>query len=139
MALHWDLSLWVESEKLATRVVDPFPVQRFISPTALIPQLPRSMRVHPTFHVSKVKPAWVPPQHILHPQLIWDLLVKNDSRKTSLPFILPLPTLPVMDYLGLACSPLQALARAQRTMHWRNISSSRAIRLSIPTVPHYLQ
>ncbi|XP_073350759.1 uncharacterized protein [Pagrus major] len=51
-----DLHLKVPSKKLAPRFVGLFPVTRVIGPAAVRLRLPRSLRVHPTFHVSQVKP-----------------------------------------------------------------------------------
>ncbi|XP_036968157.1 uncharacterized protein LOC119027253 isoform X2 [Acanthopagrus latus] len=52
-----DLNLKVASKKLAPRLVGPFPVTRNIGPAAVRLRLPQSLRVHPTFHISQVKPS----------------------------------------------------------------------------------
>ena len=52
-----DLHLKVPSKKLAPRFVGPFSIIKLIGPAAVRLRLPRSLRVHPTLHVSLVKPA----------------------------------------------------------------------------------
>lgn len=52
-----DLPLQVECRKLAPQFVGPFEVERMVNPTAVRLRLPASMRVHPTFHVSRVRPV----------------------------------------------------------------------------------
>ncbi|KAL2077828.1 hypothetical protein ACEWY4_027332 [Coilia grayii] len=56
-----DLPILVESRKLVARFLGPFLVERIISPTAVRLRLPTTMRVHPTFHVSRIKPVRVSP------------------------------------------------------------------------------
>lgn len=73
-----DLPLHVMSRKLASRFLGPYPISKVIGPSSV--RLPRTFRVHPTFHVSRVKPvnesamvpATIPPPP---PQMIDDGLV----------------------------------------------------------------
>ena len=52
-----DLPLKVASQKLAPRFVGPFEIEAIINPCAVRLRLPPSLRVHPTFHVSLLKPV----------------------------------------------------------------------------------
>lgn len=50
-----------ESRKLTLRYTGPYEMDCIINPSAVKLKLPPSMRIHPTFHVSQLKPVSVSP------------------------------------------------------------------------------
>ena len=71
-----DLPLQTESRKLTPRFIGPFEVDRIINPCAVRLKLPLSLKIHPTFHVSLLKPVSTsplsPPAELPPPTLIID-------------------------------------------------------------------
>ncbi len=51
-----DLRLCLPCKKLSSRYMGPFPIQRQVSKVTYLLQLSSRYRIHPTFHVSLLKP-----------------------------------------------------------------------------------
>lgn len=52
-----DLYVWSESHNLAPRFIGPVLISKVVNPIAVKLNLPRSMRIHSTCHISWVKPV----------------------------------------------------------------------------------
>ncbi|KAL6473720.1 hypothetical protein MHYP_G00172810 [Metynnis hypsauchen] len=80
-----DLPLHVESKKLAPRYVGPFKVDRRVNPVSYRLRLPPSMRVHPTFHVSRLRPflcgTWPPAPRLVAGSPAYTVRRLLDSRR----------------------------------------------------------
>ncbi len=53
------IPLKTDSKKQYPRYLDPFEIDRVINPSAVRLKLPRAIRIHPSFHVSQIKPVQV--------------------------------------------------------------------------------
>ncbi|KAF7650196.1 hypothetical protein LDENG_00130110 [Lucifuga dentata] len=78
-----NLPLRVECHKLALHFMGTFPIFKVINPAAVRLCLPKSMRVHATFHVSNLKPVQESPLVHLSPDLLRVLISLMGSQHTQ--------------------------------------------------------
>ena len=80
------------SKKLAPRFIGPYPIECMVNPVSAKLTLPPSMRVHPVFHVSQLKPVTVSPHSVPAPappspqvlddgDLVWEVNKVLDVRR----------------------------------------------------------
>uniref|UniRef100_A0A3P9HZ32 Integrase catalytic domain-containing protein n=1 Tax=Oryzias latipes TaxID=8090 RepID=A0A3P9HZ32_ORYLA len=52
-----NIPIQATSRKLAPRFIGPYAIDRIINPTCVRLKLPSALKVHPTFHISQIKPV----------------------------------------------------------------------------------
>ncbi len=75
----WDIRLLLPCKKLAPRYVGPFVIQKQINPVTFQLKLPSQYRIHPTFHVSLLKPYHSPVSPSTEPGPITEPLILEDG------------------------------------------------------------
>ena len=70
-----DIPLSVTSKKLAPRFMGPFEVEAIVNPAAVRFKLPALLRIHPTFHISQLKPVSTSTQRLVRSRTIHNMFL----------------------------------------------------------------